>query len=222
MGSERIQVIHQKILQDSEQNENVHKPMKHSNEQNICDSSNQTSRTSSNRRDSGEQIYQEHTRKISEQKFDKNTEQTKSERISSIRCISPNSSSVLLNRTSSIDQKRSERSTRNSKEKQTNKRNSTEQKITKNNDRTSSERISRVNRLFDSEHIIATTIEPKKFSKKQRANKEQSSEQISSEHFENVIFGSDLDIDESKHLRTMEQKESSKEQYHEKYENRMF
>merc|ERR1719209_755641 len=145
--------------------------MKRSNEQNIIECSNPTPQSSTVRRDSGEQLPQGNFRKNSEHIFDNNVEQNKSQRVASIRCISPNSSSVVVNTTSSIEQKRVERSTKNSNSKQTNKKKSTKQKITKQSEQMNSKRISSENQTFDSdldidsEHVRAGPIDQKETSR---------------------------------------------------------
>merc|ERR1711990_780108 len=140
-SSELLNRSNDSIEKKSEQNLNIRHRMKRSNEQNIIESSNPTPQSSTVRRDSGEQLPQEHFRKNSEHVFDKNAEQNNSQRVASIRCISPNSSSVVVNTTSSIEQKRIERSKKHSNSKQTNKKKSTKQKITKQGEQMNSKRI---------------------------------------------------------------------------------
>ena len=186
-GSEHIPVAHEQIKQQSEQNVTVTHQMKLGNERNINESSNPNTQSSTVRRDSGEQLPQEHIRKNSEQKVGNNTEQSKCQRVSSIRCISPSNSTVTVNRTSSIEQKRIERSTKNSNNKQTNKKKSSKQKITKQSEQMNSKRISNENGTFgserdiDSEHVLASPIEQKESLRKQRIRtkkNEQSREQF--------------------------------------------
>ena len=194
-GSEHIPVAHEQINQQSEQNVTVTHQMKLSNERNINESSNPNTQSSTVRRDSGEQLPQEHIRKNSEQKVGNNTEQSKCQRVSSIRCISPSNSTVTVNRTSSIEQKRIERSTKNSNNKQTNKKKSSKQKITKQSEQMNSRQISNEHRTFgserdiDSEHVLASPIEQKESLRKQRIRTKKNEQ--SREQFEIRIIDSD-------------------------------
>ena len=204
--SEHIPVVDEQIKQISGQNLNIRHRMKHSNEQNIIESSNPTPQSSTVSRDSGEQLPQGNFRKNSEHIFDKNAEQNKSQRVASIRCISPDSnSSVVVNRTSSIEQKRVERSTKNSNNKQTNKKKSTKQKITKQSEQMNSKRISSENQTFDSdpdidsEHVHAGPIEQKEILGKETSRTKKNEQ--SREQFEIRIVDSSI-----------EQKRSSKDQ----------
>jgi len=197
-GSDHIQVFHEQIKQKGEQN--VRHPIKESNEQNIIESSNMTTQFSSIRRDSGEQLSQEQIRKNSEQKVDNYTEQNKCQRISSIRCISPKSSSVLVNTNSSIEQKRIERSTKTSNNKQTSKEKNTKQKITKHSEQ------------INSKHVLAGPIEQKEGLRKQKSRTKKNEQYR--EQFEIRIIDSDSDIVESEHVPDsyIEQLRSSEEQ----------
>ena len=199
-GSDHIQVFHERIKQKGEQSVNVRHPIKNSNEQNIIESSNMTTQFGSIRRDSGEQLSQEQIRKNSEQKVDNYTEQNKCQRISSIRCISPKSSSVLVNTNSSIEQKRIERSTKTSNNKQTSKEKNTKQKITKRSEQ------------INSKHVLAGPIEQKEGLRKQKSRTKKNEQYR--EQFEIRIIDSDSDIVESEHVPDsyIEQLRSSEEQ----------
>lgn len=213
-GSEHIPVVREQIIQQTEQKLNVLHRMKNSNEQNIIESSNPNTQSSTVRRDSGEQLPQEQIRKNSEQKVDNNTEQNKSHRVASIRCISPNNSTVTVNRTSSIEQKLIERSTKNSNNKQTNKKKSTKQKITKHSEQMNSKKISNENRTFasdlDSDHILASPIEQKESSRKQRSRTKKN--EHSREQSEIRIVDSDPES-ELFTVSSIEQRRSSEDQY---------
>ena len=211
-GSEHIPVVHEQIKQKSEQNINIRHRMKRSNEQNIIESSNPTPQSSTVRRDSGEQLPQGNFRKNSEHIFDNNAEQNKSQRVASIRCISPNSSSVVVNTTSSIEQKRIERSTKNSNSKQTNKRKSTKQKITKQGEQMNSKRISSENQTFDSdldidsEHVRAGPIDQKETSRIETSRTKKNEQ--SREKFEIRIVDSSIKLKRSSEDEFCEQTSS--------------
>jgi hypothetical protein len=222
--SEHVQVVHEQIIQKSEQNQTVRDSKKPSKEQNIFESSKRTSKTT--RRVSSKKLPQEHNRKNSEQKFDKNTNRKKGERVSSIRCISPNSSSAILNRTSSTEQKRSERTTKHANDKQTNKTKSTEHKITTPSEQMNSERISNrtidSERNIDSEHVLGGHIEHKERLRQQRSRTKKC--EHSREQFDSRILDSDLEINEIElvPVSSIEQRLNSEEQSHEQINSGTF